>query len=69
MCQQWLEHSTLSSVKQHLSLLSCDVDLADCLLGAKSPRTKRFAYASYNEFWKLPRQKWQHTYDKLIKII
>lgn len=47
LCQQWLEHSSLDSVKHHLSELSDDINLSDFILGPRKPRQKRFIFGTY----------------------
>lgn len=57
LCLEWLKTFTLSQVKQHLSLLSEDMDLRDFLLGPQKPCHKHFLYAIYNELWKISQQE------------
>ena len=53
LCQGWVQHASLESVKSHMSRLQENMDVNDFLLGPKKSSAKRFAYAMYNKVWKV----------------
>lgn len=68
LCLEWLQHSTLDEVKEHLSLLSDDTDLQDFLLGPRKPPHKHFLYTGYSELWKVSQKKAAELLHEINRI-